>query len=185
MANELTGLKIAMLVTDGFEQSEMTEPKKALEAAQAKVDIISPNKQTVKGWKHTHWGDEFNVDADLDAANARNYDALVLPGGVMNPDKLRMEPKAIAFIKNFVDDKKPIAAICHGPWTLIEAGGIKGKTVTSWPSIQSDLKNAGAKWVDKQVIRDGQLVTSRKPDDLPAFNEEMIKMIAESKSHKS
>lgn len=180
MANELSGLKVALLVCDGFEQSEMTEPKKALEAAQAKVDIISPNSGAVKGWQHDEWGDEFKVDKALDSVNFNDYDALLLPGGVMNPDKLRNNAKAISFIKQFVDENKPIAAICHGPWPLINAGGVKGKTVTSWPSIQVDLKNAGATWVDKEVSRDGQLVTSRKPDDIPAFNKEMIKLFAES-----
>ncbi len=181
MANELSNLKVAILVTDGFEQSEMEKPKKALEEAGANAKILSPGSTKVKGWKHTEWGDEFKVDVDLNSANANDYDALVLPGGVMNPDKLRIHPQAITFIADFVKSGKPIAAICHGPWTLIDAKGVKGKTVTSWPSIKVDLINAGANWVDKEVIRDGNLVTSRKPDDLPAFNAEMIKMFKEAK----
>lgn len=182
MTNPLNGMKIAILATDGFEQSELAEPKKALEEAGAKTDIVSPSKnQKIKGWKHTNWGDEFPVDVKLEDAKAEDYQALVLPGGVMNPDKLRLDEKAIDFIKKFVKGDKPIGAICHGSWTLINAEGVKGKTMTSWPSIKMDLMNAGAKWEDKEVIRDGKLVTSRKPDDLPAFNKEIIKMFAENK----
>lgn len=139
----------------------------------------------MEAWKHGSWGDEIPVDVELKNANAEDYQALVLPGGVMNPDRLRLKPEAILFIKKFVDDNKPIAAICHGPWTLIDAGGVKGKSVTSWPSIKTDLVNAGANWVDKEVVRDGQILTSRKPDDIPAFNKEMIKMFAETKSSTS
>ncbi len=181
MAQELKGLKVAILATDGFEQSELAEPKKALEKAGADVDIVSLKKGKIKGWKHTQWGDEFEVNADLQNANPQNYQALVLPGGVMNPDRLRLSEDAIHFIQDFVKNDKPIAAICHGPWTLINAGGVKGKTMTSWPSIKMDLTNAGADWKDKEVIRDGNLITSRKPDDLPAFNEEMIKVFAKAK----
>lgn len=175
----LKGMKVAMLVANGFEQSEMTEPKKALEKAGAKVDIISPEKSKVKGWKHTNWGDEFDINVALDKANANDYAALVLPGGVMNPDTLRLNTQAIAFIKHFHQANKPIAAICHGPWTLINSDAIKGKKLTSWASIKLDLMNAGAKWVDEQVVRDGKLITSRKPDDLPAFNEAIIKLFTE------
>lgn len=183
MNKALHDLKVAVLVSDGFEQSEMTEPKKALEAAGAETTVISPVKEKVKAWQRKNWGNEFPVDLDLDQANASEFDALLLPGGVMNPDTLRMNPKAISFIKNFVDSGKPIAAICHGPWTLIDAQGVKGKTLTSWPSLKTDLINAGAKWVDKEVVEDGNLVTSRKPDDIPAFNRTIIELF--SKAEKS
>jgi protease I len=168
-------------VDNGFEQSELLEPKKALEAAGARVDVISPQSGKVKGWQHTNWGQEVPVDLGLDEARADDYDALLLPGGVMNPDKLRANPKAVQFVRSFVDSGKPIAAICHGPWTLIEAGGVKGRKVTSWPSLQTDLKNAGASWVDQEVVTDKGLVTSRKPDDLPAFNKKMIEEFAEGR----
>lgn len=178
MSQILIGLKIAILVTNGFELSELEQPKKALEYQGAKVEIISPEKSKVKSWNKDNWGKEFKVDVTLLSANAKSYDALLLPGGVINPDKLRIVPEAINFIKHFVDNNKPIAAICHGPWTLINANGVKGKTVTSWPSLELDLKNAGANWVDKEVVVDGKLVTSRKPEDIPAFNKEMIKLFA-------
>src|SRR6266404_4880851 len=146
MQGKLTGKKVAILIADGFEQVEMTEPRKALEEAGALTHIISPNPERVKGWQHTQWGDSFDVDVRLEKANASNYDALMLPGGVTNPDKLRINTDAVAFVKEFVRNGKPIAAICHGPWTLIEAGGVKGRTMTSWPSLKTDLKNAGATW---------------------------------------
>lgn len=184
MAKELIDRKIAILATDGFEQSELSEPKKALEKAGAEVDIISLKKDPIKGWKHTAWGDTFPVSLTVDEANPEEYQALMLPGGVMNPDRLRLNEKAIDFIKAFVKKDKPIAAICHGPWTLINAGGVKGKTMTSWPSIKIDLTNAGAQWVDREVIRDGNLVTSRRPEDLPAFNEEMVKVFSETTKNK-
>ncbi len=170
-----------MLVSNGFEQSEMEKPKKALEEAGAKVVLISPEKSKVKGWKDKDWGDEFKVDMVLEDANANDFLGLVLPGGVMNPDQLRMNPQAINFIKAFIQADKPIAAICHGPWPLIDADYVKGKTMTSWPSLQLDLKNAGANWVDKEVVRHEKLITSRKPDDLPAFNAEIIKLFIECK----
>lgn len=179
MAALLQGKKIAILVANGFEQEELTVPKKALEQAGAKVDIVSPEKGKVKGWKHTQWGDEFSVDVPLEQAQTETYDALLLPGGVISPDTLRVTPRAIDFIKHFYNADKPIAAICHGPWTLINAGAVKDRTITSWPSIKLDLINAGAKWVDQPVVRDGKLVTSRKPDDIPAFNREMISLFAE------
>lgn len=181
MANELRNKRVAALVDHGFEQSELVEPKKALEQAGAKVDIVSPQKGKVKGWQHTQWGDELNVDRQLDEARASDYDALLLPGGVMNPDKLRWNQKAVQFVKAFVDSDKPIAAICHGPWTLIEAGAVRGKTITSWPSLQTDLRNAGANWVDQECVNDRGLVTSRKPDDIPAFNRKMIEEFAEGR----
>lgn len=178
---QLTGKKVAILVADGFEQVEMTEPKAALEAAGAQTVIISPNRSEVKGWKHTEWGDEFTVDVPLEKADAEDYDALLLPGGVMNPDKLRMNPNAVQFIRAFFADHKPVAAICHGPWTLVEAGVVKGRKLTSYASIQTDLKNAGATWVDQEVVVDNGLVTSRKPEDIPAFNRKMIEEFAEGK----
>ena len=174
----LQGKKVAILVTDGFEQVELSEPRKALDQAGAKTEVVSPAKGQVKGWNHTEWGDKLPVDVPLQQAKPESYDALLLPGGVMNPDHLRMDPGAVRFVKSFVDAGKPIAAICHGPWTLIEAGGVKGRKMTSWPSLQTDLRNAGANWVDQQVVHDGNLVTSRKPDDIPAFNRRVIEEIA-------
>lgn len=179
MDKNLNNLKVAILVENGFEQVELTEPKKALEQAGAMTQIVSPAGNKVKGWQHTNWGDEFPVDVALDQARAQDFDALLLPGGVINPDKLRINPRAIAFIKEFFDAGKPVAAICHGPWTLIDAGQAKGRTITSWPSLKTDLTNAGAKWVDREVVNEKGLVTSRKPDDLPAFNREMISLFSE------
>lgn len=179
MEKKLQGLKIAILVANGFEQSEMTEPRKALEDVGAKTSIISPVDDQVKGWKSKNWGDEFPVEVKLKQAKAEDYDALLLPGGVINPDTLRLLPEAIEFIKSFVNSNKPIAAICHGPWTLINAEAVKGHTLTSWPSIKIDLINAGARWVDQEVVVDGHLVTSRKPDDIPAFNKAMIELFSE------
>lgn len=178
MANRLNNKRIAVLVDMGFEQVEMTEPVKALREEGAEVLLVSKHDK-VKGWKHVEWGDEFNTDVFLDNAAPFEYDALLLPGGVMNPDKLRMNPDAVRFVKHFVETGKPIAAICHGPWTLIETGLISGKTMTSWPSLQTDLKNAGVNWVDKEVVVDNGIVTSRKPDDIPAFNKKMIEEFAE------
>jgi protease I len=179
VADELRNKRVAALVEHGFEQSELLEPKKALEAAGAKVDIVSPQSGKVKGWNHTDWGQEVPVGRALDQAHADEYDALLLPGGVMNPDKLRANQKAVEFVKGFVEAKKPIAAICHGPWTLIEAGAVKGRRMTSWPSLRTDLRNAGAEWVDQECVVDNGLVTSRKPDDIPAFNRKMIEEFAE------
>ncbi len=181
MANELRNKRVAALVDNGFEQSELVEPKKALEEAGAKVDIVSPQDGKVKGWQHTRWGDEVAVDRRLQDARVDEYDALLLPGGVMNPDKLRANEKAVQFVRSFVDSGKPIAAICHGPWTLIEAGGVKGRKITSWPSLKTDLRNAGANWVDQEVVVDNGLVTSRRPDDIPAFNKKMIEEFAEGR----
>ena len=181
MAGELTGRRVAILVTDGFEQSEMTEPRKALMDAGAQTVLVSPGFGKVKGWKHTEWGDEFSIDTPLDGAKAEDFDALVLPGGVMNPDKLRTEERAVEFVRDFFRGGKPVAAICHGPWTLIEAGAVSGRTVTSWPSLRTDLKNAGAVWIDEEVVVDNGLVTSRKPGDIPAFNRKMIEEFASSR----
>jgi len=175
----LNGKKVAILVEDGFEQIELTSPKEALEKAGAKTHIISPKRDKVKGWEHTQWGQEFPVDVSLDKANANEYDALLLPGGVMNPDKLRTSKQAVQFVRSFFDQGKPVAAICHGPWILVEADVVNGRKVTSYTSIQTDLKNAGANWVDQEVVVDQGLVTSRKPDDLPAFNRKMVEEIAE------
>ena len=174
----LKGLKVAILVTDGFEQLELSEPRKALEEAGAETKIVSPKTDHVRGWKLTEWGDSIPVDAALERAHANDFDALLLPGGVMNPDKLRMEPKAVSFVKTFFDDGKPVAAICHGPWTIIEAGAARGKRIASWPSLKTDLRNAGAEWVDQEAVVDGNLVSARKPDDLPAFNRAMIEVFS-------
>lgn len=176
---KLSGKKVAILVEEGFEQVEMTEPRKALEQQGAGTDLVSPRKGKVTAFQHDKRGDEFDVDVPLDQATPDDYDALVLPGGVMNPDKLRMNPQAVNFVKSFVDSGKPIAAICHGPWTLIEAGGVRGRRMTSYPSLKTDLKNAGAQWSDEEVVTDRGLVTSRKPDDIPAFNRKMVEEIAE------
>lgn len=181
MGQELRNKRVAALVENGFEQSELLEPRKALENAGAKVDVVSPQASKVKGWKHTNWGEEVNVDVHLDKANPNDYDAILLPGGVMNPDKLRANERAIRFVQSFVDAKKPIAAICHGPWTLIETGAVRGRTMTSWPSLKTDLKNAHAIWVDQECVVDNGLVTSRKPDDIPAFNRKMIEEFAEGR----
>lgn len=180
MAN-LNGKKVAILVTDGFEQVELTEPRQALEDAGAETVIISPKEGKVKGWQHTEWGDEFDVDVPLANAQHADYDALLLPGGVMNPDKLRMEPAAVDLVRAFVDAKKPVAAICHGPWLLVEAGVVRGRKVTSYPSIQTDMKNAGAEWIDQEVVVDNGMVTSRRPRDIPAFNRKMVEEFAEGK----
>lgn len=179
MKDALTGKRVAILATDGVEQVELTEPKKALEGAGATTEVISPKGGEIKAWKHKEWGDKIKVDKTLDHANPEDYDALVLPGGVINPDHLRMEPMAVQFVKEFVQSGKVIAAICHGPWTLIEAGGVKGKQMTSWPSLKTDLINAGANWIDQTVVADGNLITSRKPDDLANFSKALIDQIAD------
>jgi protease I len=182
MAENLRGKRVAILATDGFEQVELTEPRKALDQAGATTEVVSPNGGEIKGWKFKDWGDTVKVDKTLDQARAEDYDALLLPGGVMNPDHLRMEPKAVQFVKDFVATGRPVAAICHGPWTLIDAGVVKGKTFTSWPSLKTDLKNAGANWVDKEVVTDGQFISSRKPDDIPAFSKTLIEAVGDAKA---
>ncbi len=176
--NELKNKKIAILIANGFEQTEMTDPKKALEQAGAKTVIISPENQKVRGWKHTEWADEFPVDVPLEKAKPQDYDALLLPGGVMNPDKLRMDERAVTFVKSIFELNKPIAAICHGPWILIDADIARDHRMTSWPSIKRDLKNAGADWINEETVVDKKLLTSRKPQDIPAFNKEMIRLFA-------
>lgn len=177
-ANELDGIKVAILVDNGFEQVELVDPRKALDDAGASTQIVSPQKDQVKAWKFKEWGDSLPVDVQLDQAKADAFDALLLPGGVINPDSLRTQPAAVAFIKAFFDAGKPVAAICHGPWLLVEAGVAKGKKIASWPSIKTDLVNAGAQWVDEAVVEDGNLVTSRKPDDIPAFSRAIVRKFA-------
>ena len=181
MAAELNGRSVAILATDGVEQVELTRPMQALKEAGAQVQVVAPKSGSIQGWNHFDKGDQIKVDQSLDQADPNRFDALMLPGGVINPDQLRLQPKAIEFIRHFVQSGKPIAAICHGPWTLINAGGVNGKRMTSWPSLQTDLRNAGAQWVDEQVVTDHGLVTSRKPDDIPAFNRKMIEEFREGR----
>ena len=179
MGNSLSGKKIAILVADGFEQIELTGPKEALEAAGAEIEIVSPAEGEVQGWNHDEKADLFPVDMPLNLARSADYDALLLPGGVRNPDQLRTMTRAVEFVDGFIATGKPVAAICHAPWLLIETNWIKGKTITSWPSLKSDLINAGAHWVDRDVVVDNGLVTSRKPADIPAFNKKVIQVFAE------
>lgn len=185
MKNELQleGKRVAILVASGFEQSEFEEPLKALKENGAKVEIISLKKGKIKAWKDKNWGDEFTADLAIEDADSDNYDALVLPGGVINPDTLRSNEEVVSFVKDFMEDEKPVAAICHGPWTLIETGLLKGRRMTSYKSIKTDLVNAGVEWVDEQVVVDDGLVTSRSPEDLPAFCAKMIEEIAEGVHH--
>lgn len=178
---ELDGCKVAILATDGFEQSELFEPKQALEEAGADVEIVSIKNGEIKGWNHKDWGDALAVDREVYGADAADYDALMLPGGVINPDRLRMDKDAVRFVKSFLESGKPIAAICHGPQMLIETKAIEGRTLTSWPSLRTDLENAGATWVDEEVVTDNGLVTSRKPDDIPAFVKKMIEEFSEGR----
>jgi protease I len=185
MSTKLQGKKIAIVATDGFEQVELTEPKKALEAAGATVHVISPKPGQIKGWNKTDWGENTKVDKTLDEAKSSDYDGLVLPGGQINPDKLRIEPKAVAFVTEFFNSGKPIGAICHGPWLLVEAGVLKRRTLTSWPSVRTDIRNAGGHWVDEEVVTDQNLTTSRKPEDLPAFNERLIREFSQAKPTQS
>ncbi|MES2269201.1 MAG: type 1 glutamine amidotransferase domain-containing protein [Bacteroidota bacterium] len=176
---DLSNKKVAILTEEGFEQVELTSPKEALEAAGATVHIISPKSGKIKAWDKTDWGIDIDVDKALSDANPDDYDALVLPGGVLNPDKLRQNKDAVAFASAFLDEGKPLAAICHGPQLLIETGMLKGRRLTSYPSLQTDLKNAGADWVDEEVVTDNGLVTSRTPADLDAFNKKTIEEISE------
>ena len=180
MATEkLSGKRVAILATDGVEEVELVEPRKALEAAGARTSLVSPQRDRIKAWRHDHWGNELRVDVPLEQARADDFDALLLPGGVINPDKLRMNERAVRFVKSFFQAGKPVAAICHGPWMLVEADVVRGRTVTSWASLHTDLRNAGADWVDREVVTDEGLVTSRKPDDIPAFNRKMIEEFGE------
>ena len=179
MADKLKNTRVAILATDGFERAELIEPRKALDAEGAETQVISPKSGQIKAWEKDHWGDTLRVDVALGQANPDDFDALLLPGGVINADSIRMEPRAVEFVRAFVKAGKPMAVICHAPWILIEAEAVRGKKVTSWPSLQTDLKNAGANWVDEQVVTDNGLVTSRKPDDIPAFNKKMIEEFGE------
>lgn len=178
---KLEGKKIAVLVTDGFEQSELTEPVKAIKSEGGQIDIIAPDRKKVKSWNKGKWGREFEVDKTLAEANPDEYDGLLLPGGVMNPDQLRKNSHAVNFVKGFFDESnpRPVGAICHGPWTLINAGVVQGRNLTAWPSLEQDLVNAGAQWHDKEVVVDKGLVTSRQPDDLPAFNQKIVEKLSE------
>jgi protease I len=178
MPQALNHKKVAILVADGFEQVELTGPKQALDEAGAQTQIISPNSDTVQGWNHFDKGDNFPVKVTLDKANPADYDALLLPGGVANPDQLRVNEKAVRFVQAFFAAGKPVAAICHAPWTLIEAAVVSGRSLTSWPSLRTDLKNAGANWVDQEVVVDNGLVTSRNPQDIPAFNRAIVEAFA-------
>jgi protease I len=179
-AQGVKGRKVAILATDGFEQVELTEPRKALDQAGAQTRVVSPKAGEIRGWKSTEWGDTVKVDVPLEQAKPEEFDALMLPGGVMNPDKLRMDPKAVQFVKAFFGAGKPVAAICHAPWAIIEANCAMGRRIASWPSLKTDLENAGAEWVDEEVCVDANLVSSRKPEDIPAFNREMLALFAKS-----
>ncbi len=184
MSNKLDGKTVAILATDGFEQAELFEPKKALEDAGATVKIVSLKAGEIKGWDETDWGKTIEADLTVSEANAEDFDALQLPGGVMNPDKLRTDENVLKFVKAFFDAGKPVAAICHAPWTLINAGVVEGRELTSFPTLRKDLENAGAKWTDSEVVVDDGLITSRKPDDLPAFNKKLIEAIVAGKGEK-
>lgn len=181
MSEQLNGKKVAILATDGFEESELSEPKKALEQAGATVHVVAPDKDSIKAWAKDDWGQNYTVDVKLSDANAADYDALELPGGLFNPDALRQDEQALAFTRRFFEAHKPVGAICHGPWVLINAGVVEGRRMTSYPSVQQDLRNAGANWVDEEVMVDSGLVTSRDPNDLPAFCSKLIEEIAEGK----
>lgn len=182
MGNRLEHVRVAVLATDGFEESELKDPVKALKDEGAEVSIVSTQPGKIKGWKHKDWGGSVSVDVTLDRAVAGDFDALLLPGGVINPDRLRLEPKAALFVRGFAEEMKPIAAICHGPWMLIEADLVRGKHIASWPSLKTDLANAGAEWVDQEVVEDGNIITSRKPDDIPAFVNRLIGVLEETMS---
>src|SRR2546427_11082000 len=186
MAKDLTGKRIAILVDEGFEQVELVKPRKALDKAGAETQVVSPQTEQgqVRGWNMKRWGKFVAIDVPLESADPAQFDALLLPGGVMNPDKLRMNPKAVQFVKHFFDAGKPVAAICHAPWTLIEADVLKERTLTSWPSLKTDIGNAGGKWVDEEVVTDMGLVTSRTPDDIKAFNKTMIEEFAEGEHNR-
>jgi protease I len=182
MVNRLDDVRVAILVDNGFEQVELVEPRRALAEAGADTSVVSPQRDHVRGWKFTEWGDQIPVTTTLDRARPGDFDALLLPGGVMNPDNLRLQPAAVAFVKSFFDAGKPVAVICHGPWTVIEAGAARGRRITSWPSLKTDLRNAGAQWTDEEVVVDGNLVSSRKPDDIPAFNREMVQLFSQARA---
>jgi protease I len=185
MVNELQGKKVAFIATEGVEQVELTEPWKAVEQAGAQPELISIEDGAVQAWNHFDKGDTFKVDRTIEEAQPDEYDALVLPGGVANPDQLRADENVVSFIRTFAQSGKPIGVICHGPWTLIEAGVVQGRKLTSWPTLQTDLRNAGAEWVDEEVVVDQGLVSSRKPDDLPAFNAKIVEEFAEGRHEES
>lgn len=184
MSNELSGRKIAILATDGFEKSELFDPKKALDKAGAETKVVSLKSGRIKGWSKGNWDDSIAVDLTLDQANPDNFDALLIPGGVINPDKMRLDPRAVTFAKSFFDAGKPVAAICHGPQLLIETKEVRGKRMTSWPSLKTDLLNAGAIWEDSEVVSDKGLTTSRKPEDIPAFSKKIIEEFAFHGQHR-
>jgi protease I len=181
MARRLDGKKVAILVTDGFEQVELTKPREALDEAGAETKIVSLKPGKIQGMHHADKGDKFDVDLTLDEARAEEFDALMIPGGLMNPDALRSNEDALEFTRHFFREGKPVAAICHGPWVLIDAGVVRGRILTSWPAIKTDVKNAGGKWVNEEVVVDNGLVTSRKPDDIPAFNKKMVEEFCEGR----
>ncbi|MEC9482176.1 MAG: type 1 glutamine amidotransferase domain-containing protein [Halomonas sp.] len=181
MSQQLNGKQVAILATDGFEEVELTEPRKALQEAGATVHVIAPSKDGIRAWVKTDWGETYAVDKSLDEANPTDYHALVLPGGALNPDNLRQDEKALAFTRHFFEAHKPVGAICHGPWVLIDAGVVQGRTMTSFPSVSTDLKNAGAEWVDQEVVVDSGLVTSRSPKDLEAFCSKLVEEIGEGR----
>ena len=185
MADRLDGCRVAILVTDGFEEVELTKPRQALDDAGAETSIVSPKDGTVRSWRFTDSGDDFPVDVRLADAEPEAFDALLLPGGVINPDKLRMDEDAMAFAAAFFEDDKPVAAICHGPWTVIETGYADGRRIASWPSLETDVLNADAEWVDEPSVTDGNLMTSRNPDDIPQFNEAMIGLFARQRTPES
>jgi protease I len=180
---DLSGLRVAILIDDGFEEVEMVEPRKALDEAGADISIVSPAHRQVRAWNMTEWGSRYPVDVPLNVARPNDFDALLLPGGVMNPDRLRMQPEAVGFVKAFFDARKPVGVICHGPWTVIEAGVAKGRRIASWPSLKTDLRNAGAEWVNEEVVVDGNMVSSRMPDDIPAFNKAIIEVFSHARAH--
>lgn len=181
MSGSLKNKRVAILATDGVEQVELLEPRKALQEAGAQTEVVSPKSGQIKGWNLKEWGESIDVDRELKRANPNDYDALLLPGGVINPDHLRQDQDAVKFVKAFFEAKKPVAAICHGPWMLVEADVVRGRKLTSWPSLKTDIRNAGGEWADEQVITDNGLVTSRKPDDIPAFNKKIIEEFAEGR----
>jgi protease I len=177
-ATQLTGMRVAILATDGVEQSELVEPRRALDDAGAATQLISLAPGEIQAMEHDEKGDKLRVEKLVEEVEAADYDALLLPGGVANPDRLRTDENAVDFVRDFFAADKPVAAICHGPWMLVEADTVRGRTLTSWPSVQTDIRNAGGEWVDQEVVRDGNLVTSRKPDDIPRFDEAMLELFA-------
>lgn len=181
MSEALKQKRIAILATDGVEYVELAEPRQALKDAGAATDVIAPKEGKIRSWNHTDWGGDIDVDVAILSADPAHYDALLLPGGVMNPDHLRQDRNAVRFVQAFFAGRKPVAAICHGPWMLVEADAVRGKTLTSWPSLKTDIRNAGGNWVDEEVITDQGLTTSRKPADLPAFNRAIVEQFSQAR----